>query len=181
MDVATAAPGRAVSLPGGVDDWIVAGANGTDTVRYLRGGQQISGPHLTGNPTARSVHGPFAVSWTGDLNNQSGSESNWLSVTGPAGGPETGLLLRVPATARSAILVLYVGASGADGELQARLGDHGTVVRSPLRVSSQGSGNVRSGTVVTIRFQASGVGDSLQVELSCGSGGSINLAAATLS
>jgi len=176
LKLAAAQPGRAVTLPGGAVDWIAAGSGpAAQTVRSERGGQQISGPHETGTATSSSTTGPFALSWTGGLaeRSQTGSRT-WRTVSGPAGGPETGLIIRVPAGKQTATLVLYVGADGADGQLRTRLGAQGKVTRTRLKAVSGG------GYVVTIRYHTEGSGEELTTELIAGSGGSISFAAATL-
>jgi hypothetical protein len=169
--------GKAISLPGDAVDWIVAGSRAdTETERSLYGGQQISGPHLTGNPAARSAPGPFTTSWSGGMPDQSRlGSTNWLTVTGPVGGPETGLLLKVPATSKPATLVLYVGAGSADGNLKAKLTAQGTATQTALKAGPSGTGYI-----VTIHFQTNGPSDTLAVQLISGSGGSIALAAAVL-
>jgi hypothetical protein len=175
VKLAAAAPGRAVSLPGSAVDWISAGTQGANqTVRRQNGDQLISGPHETGNPTSVLTDGPFAVSWSGGMPEATGTGSRrWRSVSGPAGGPETGLILRAPADQKSSALVLYVGASGADGQLRTQLGAHGKVIRTRLKAGS-------GGYVVTIQFHTTGASDELAVNLIAGSGGSVSFAAATL-
>lgn len=171
------ATGKAVTLPGNAVDWIVAGSRAdTETERSLSGGQQISGPHLTGNPAASSAPGPFITSWSGGMPDQSRlGSTTWLTVTGPVGGPETGLLLKVPARKQAATLIVYVGASAADGNLTARLASQGAVAQTRLKAGPKGSGYV-----VTIHFRTSGPADTLEMRLISGSGGSIALAAAVL-
>jgi hypothetical protein len=169
--------GQVITLPGDAVDWIVAGSRAdTETERSRDGGQQISGPHLTGNPAATSAPGPFITSWSGGIPDQSRlGSTNWLNVAGPVDGPETGLLLKVPASSKPATLVLYVGAGSADGTLKAQLTRQGTATQSKLKAGPGGTGYV-----VTIHFQTAGPADTLAVQLTSGSGGSIALAAAIL-
>jgi hypothetical protein len=168
--------GEAVKLPGDGIDWIGAGTqSGNQTVRRQNGDQLISGPHETGSATSTLTDGPFAVSWTGGMPEPTGSGSRkWRSVSGPADGPETGFFVRVPAHRTSGVLVLYVGAGGADGQLRSQIGEQGKVSRTRLKAVSGG------GYVVTIRFHTKGPDDQLIVKLISGSGGSVSFAAATL-
>jgi hypothetical protein len=176
VKLARADAGQAVQLPNGAVDWIAAGSeSATQTVRSKSGGQRISGPHETGTATSTTTTGPFALSWSDGLSEprQSGSRT-WRTVSGPVNGPETGLFVRVPAGKRSAALVLYVGAEGADGELRTQLGAQGKVTRTRLRATTGG------GYVVTIRFHTERPDAELTVTLIGGSGGSVSLAAAAL-
>jgi hypothetical protein len=175
LKVASARSAQVVSLPDGAVDWIAAGsADAAQTVRSKDGGQQISGPHETGNPTSTTASGPFVLSWNGGLSEPSHTGSRtWRTVTGPVGGPETGLIIRAPAAKRVSTLVLYVGAEGADGQLRTQLGGQGKVTRTRLRAGD-------GGYVVTIRFHTPLSGAELTVELIGGSGGSISFAAAAL-
>lgn len=175
LALTAAEAGQAVSLSDRAVDWIAAGsANATSTVRSKDGGQQISGPHETGSATSTAAAGPFALSWRGGLSEPSRAGSRtWRNVSGPADGPETGLIVRVPAGKQAATLMLYVGAEGADGQLRARFGS-GKVTRARLKAVSGG------GYVVSIRFHTDHSNDQLTVELIGGSGGSISFAAAAL-
>jgi hypothetical protein len=175
LTLVAAEPGQQVSLPGNTVDWIATGSDsGNQTIRNADGDQLISGPHDTGNPTSTTTSSPFTVSWTGGMPQQNHPGSTtWRTVTGPVDGPETGLILRVPAGKRQATLVLYVGADGANGQLQTQLGaDKVRITR--LKAVNGG------GYVVRIRFHTEGPDDELTVKLLGGSGGSISLAAATL-
>ena len=185
VSLRVAPAGTTVSLPGGAKDWIVAGSQvDGGTVRPQHGDQLISGPHLTGNPTAISMPGPFRRSWTGGMPAATGTgATNWLTVTGPPGGPETGLLVKAPASRQPAELVLYLGAEGADGRLQAQVTDSTTQpeqsppAATPLRLKGRSDGR---GYIVTIQFRADSADGTLSVQLISGSGGSVALAAATL-
>jgi hypothetical protein len=170
----TASAGRSVNLPGGAGDWIVAGSldNG-QTIRRRDGDQLISGPHVTGDPTSTPTDGPFSVSWSGGQPNEKGAASRWLSVHGRPGGPTTGMLVKAPAGQDSATLVLYVGAVHQDGQLKAEFDDHTKVVTQRLKADE-------AGYVVTIQFHTSGRSGQLLVNLTCGSEGSVALAAASL-
>jgi hypothetical protein len=163
-------------LPSGAVDWIAAGSQAAEqTVRSVSGGQRISGPHETGTATSTTTDSPFSVSWTGGLSEPSHSGSRkWRTVTGPANGPETGLIVRVPAGRHESTLVLYIGAGGENAELRTSLGTQGKVKKTRLKALDGG------GYVATIRFKTSGSDDELTAELICGSGGSISLAAAAL-
>ncbi|HST80912.1 MAG TPA: hypothetical protein VLL08_04110 [Kineosporiaceae bacterium] len=172
----SAAAGRKVTIPSSSIDWVAAGsADASATVRRAKGEQLISGPHEHGSGTSTTTSGPFALSWSGGLSEPSHTGSrSWRTVTGPIGGPETGLRLRAPAGKQEATLVLYVGANGADGLLRTNLGAQGKVRTTRLKAVDSG------GYVVTIRFHTEGPNDELNVELIGGSGGSISFAAAVL-
>lgn len=176
VQVATADSGQAVTLPGGADDWIAAAPDSAgETIRSVSGGQRISGPHETGSATSTTTSSPFSLSWTGGLSGSSATGSRkWRTVSGPRGGPETGVFITVPAGKQVSELVLYIGASGADGQLRTQLGSTGKETRTRLKAKSGG------GYVVTIRFRTAGPGDELTVKIIGGSGGSISFAAASL-
>ena len=176
VQLVTAQPGQAVDLPGNAADWIAAGTGSAgETIRSDSGGQRISGPHETGSATSSSTTGPFALSWTGGLSESSANESRiWRTVKGPAGGPETGLIIRVPADQQEAELVLYLGAGGADAELRTQLGAKGKETKTRLKARNGG------GYVATIRFRTAGPAQELTARIIGGSGGSISFAAATL-
>jgi hypothetical protein len=72
-------------------------------------------------------------------------------------------------------VVLYVGAKGADGQLQIELSDRSEVTRRSLKAGPGGTGYV-----VRISFQAKSTSAVLTAKLRSGSGGSIAFAAAAL-
>lgn len=175
LSIHSVTSGYAVRLPSGNDvDWLVAG---TQSNVRATGDQVISGPHLTGNPTRVSMAGPFTLAWTGSIGpSVTGARvTPWLAVTGPAGGPVTGMFVRV-LDRRSGVLTLYLGAAGADGRLQVRSGDKRLLATA--RVPAAGS-RVR-GSVVTIRFRLAAGAGPLSATLTTGSGGSVGIAAAEL-
>jgi hypothetical protein len=174
LDFQAATPGQSVTLPGSSTDWIVAGgAPGPQTVRNKDGDQLISGPHVTGNPTSSAVPGPFKMSWTDGIpDNIQPTSTQWLSVHGIPNGPKTGMLINVPASSKSSTLVLYLGATGTDGQLVATLDGQSKVTTHRLKAGSA--------EVVTIQFRTTGPAGSLAVQLNCGAGGAVNLAAAVL-
>jgi hypothetical protein len=176
VTVGSAAPGRKVTISSNAVDWIAAGSSdAVQTVRRARGEQLISGPHDHGAPTSTTTTGPFALSWSGGLSEPSHSGSrSWRTVTGPVGGPETGLRFQAPAGKHEATLVLYVGANGADGLVRTNLGAQGKVRTTRLKATGS------AGYVVTIQFHTEGPSDQLSVEVIGGSGGSISFAAAVL-
>ena len=136
--------------------------------------QLISGPHETGNPTVRAADGPFKVSWSGGMpDDKNAGTTRWLTVTGPKGGPETGMFLRVPATEKARELVLQVGAQGAEATVRAELDGKQKQVSHRLAASDKGY-------VVTIRFRTGSSSGNLTVELAAGDGGTVALAAAAL-
>jgi hypothetical protein len=175
---ATAArTGQAVVLPGGALDWIAAASrSATETVRRKHGDQLIGGPHVYGNPTSTTATGPFALAWTGGMPEASDTGSRtWRTVTGPPAGPETGFRITVPAGTRMSELMLYVGAKGADGQLQIELSDRSEVSRTTLKAGPGGTGYV-----VRVSFQAKTSTAVLTAKLRGGSGGSVSFAAAAL-
>jgi hypothetical protein len=169
--------GHAVVLPGSARDWIAAASrSATETVRRQHGDQLISGPHVYGNPTSATATGPFRLAWTDGMPETSDSGSRiWRTVTGPAGGPETGYKITVPVESRTSKLVLYVGAQGADGQLQVELSDRSEVSRTTLKAGPGGTGYV-----VRILFQSKSPKALLTAKLLGGSGGAISFAAAAL-
>jgi hypothetical protein len=174
IQVVTARPGQAVTLPDGAEDWIAAGSgSGGQTVRRANGEQTISGPHETGSAVSITDDGPFSLSWTGGMAeaNRSGSRI-WRTVTGPKGGPDTGLIFRVPAEKQTGTFVLYIGADDADAQLRTRLGQQLKVTRLKAAAGK--------GYVVTLRFHSPRPNEELTMELISGSGGSISFAAAAL-
>ncbi len=176
VNLTPAQPGQTVILPGDAVDWIAAGSDSaSQRIRRAQGDQMISGPHDTGNVTSTTTSSPFSVSWTGGMpeGERSGLRT-WRTVTGPVDGPETGLRIAVPAGQRTATLVLYVGANGADAQLRTRLGARGKVRTTEVKATNG------QGYIATIRFHTEGPAAELTVELIGGSGGSISFAAATL-
>ncbi len=176
MTSSVAPDGQVVSLPGSALDWIAADPQSvTGVIRRKSGGQPLSGPHRTGDPAVTLTRGPFAVSWAGGMPASRGSASRiWLTVTAPAQGPETGLIIRVPAARAPSELTLRVGASGVDGQIRSQLDGDSKVTLTTLKATSGG------GSTVRLRFHADAPGGGLTVRLLAGAGGSVSLAAASL-
>lgn len=179
LAIRSVASGHDVRLPGSDDvDWVVAGTKPEGSnVRAAARAQLISGPHLTGSPTRVNMAGPFTLAWTGSIGpSVTGARvTPWLAVTGPAGGPVTGMFVRV-LDRRSGVLTLYLGAAGADGRLQVRSGDN----RLLASVTVPAAGSRVRGSVVTIRFHLAADAGQLSATLTSGSGGSVGIAAAEL-
>jgi hypothetical protein len=176
VDVAPAPAGRAVTLSGAATDWVVAGALPYNAlVRHKDVPQLISGPHIQGgDPKPGSEEGPFSVSWSGGMPDQSGSaNTKWYVVHGPPAGPESGMLVRVPAGAKAGEVVVQVGAKKVDGRLKVSLDDGKNLSTYKLKAGP-------TGYTVTVRFHTSGAPGELTVELVAGAGGSVGLASVVL-